>query len=82
MPIASASRTAVSPRTLIRLVNLPPGEDTLYAAWPILLYYGFAGIVGLTAEAAPSPYTPPEDNAGDNSLRPTSMPWPGYSTSC
>src|SRR6188508_3715629 len=25
----------------IQLVNLPPGEDTLYAAWPLLLNFGF-----------------------------------------
>lgn len=53
----------------IQLVNLPPGEDTLYAAWPILLYYGFAGTLGSAVDSSPSPYAPPEGNPGEAPIR-------------
>lgn len=43
----------------IQLANLPPGEDTLFAAWPIVRQHGFARLLGSGA-AAQSPYRAPE----------------------
>ncbi len=42
----------------IQLTNLPPGEDTLFAAWPIIRYYGFASLLTIPPEAD-SPYQQP-----------------------
>ena len=54
----------------IRLTNLPPGQDALHAAWPILHEYGFRPLLG--AGGPPSSdlaaYLPPE-GAGDDSAR-------------
>ena len=54
----------------IQLVNLPPGEDTLFAAWPIVHYYGFAPLLGpgdLTRSAtyAPTAAAASEPNGDD-----------------
>ena len=35
----------------IQLLNLPPGEDTLYATWPMLLQLGYAAAIGPNASA-------------------------------
>ncbi len=60
---------ALAPET-IQLVNLPPGEDTLYAAWPFLLCYGFADILGPTGDTPrASPYTPPEEDGSADPRR-------------
>lgn len=47
----------------IQLVNLPPGEDTLYAAWPLVLNVGYAGLIGPNAlvGSIADTYRPPED---------------------
>jgi hypothetical protein len=51
----------------IQIVNLPPGEDSLYAAWPLLLYHGFAPLLPEDADVVPSPYAPPV--AAEGALR-------------
>jgi len=43
----------------IQIVNLPVGEDSLYAAWPLLLYHGYAPLLRDIAAAPASPYAPP-----------------------
>ncbi len=48
---------ALSPEA-IQLVNLPPGEDTLFAAWPIVRYHGFAALIGPGEAALSAAYTP------------------------
>jgi serine/threonine-protein kinase len=53
----------------IQLVNLPPGEDTLYAAWPLLHNFGFAPLVGPSAleGSIADAYRPPEAHVEDPS---------------
>lgn len=51
----------------IQIVNLPPGEDSLYAAWPLLLYHGYIPLLRDAAEVAASPYAPP--TAAEGALR-------------
>lgn len=48
----------------IQLVNLPAGEDTLYAAWPLLISFGFAALLGPNAleGSIADAYRPPEDD--------------------
>ncbi len=46
----------------IQLANLPPGEDTLFAAWPIVRDHGFAPLLG--GAAAQSPYRAPGATSG------------------
>ncbi|HEY8598426.1 MAG TPA: hypothetical protein VIL85_08340 [Thermomicrobiales bacterium] len=48
---------ALSPEA-IQLVNLPPGEDTLFAAWPIVRYHGFAPLIGPGETAIAVAYIP------------------------
>ena len=48
---------ALSPEA-IQLVNLPPGEDTLFAAWPIVRYHGFAALIGPGEVAITAAYIP------------------------
>ena len=48
----------LSPAT-IQLANLPAGEDSLYAAWPLLLYHGYAPLLHGVADTSASPYAPP-----------------------
>lgn len=43
----------------IQLVNLPPGEDTLFAAWPIVRYHGFAALIGPGEVPVTATYQPP-----------------------
>ncbi len=43
----------------IQIVNLPAGEDSLYAAWPLLLYHGYAPLLHDVADAVATPYAPP-----------------------
>jgi hypothetical protein len=42
----------------IQLVNLPPGEDTLFAAWPIVHYHGFAALLGPGDTTSSAAYRP------------------------
>jgi len=51
----------------IQIVNLPAGEDSLYAAWPLLLYHGYAPLLQGAADAVISPYAPP--TAAEGALR-------------
>lgn len=50
----------------IQLANLPPGEDTLYAAWPLVLNFGFAGLIGPNAleGSIADAYLPPGEFGG------------------
>ncbi len=51
----------------VQLANLPPGEDTLFAAWPIVRYHGFAALIGPGEGGDRSPYAAPEDATGAGS---------------
>jgi hypothetical protein len=51
----------------IQIVNLPAGEDSLYAAWPLLLYHGYAPLLHDVAKGATAPYAPPV--AAEGALR-------------
>lgn len=56
----------------IHLTSLPPGRDTLYAAWPLLGNFGLAGIAdhSIGAHPAVAPYRPPEHGlAGSNPMQ-------------
>ena len=53
---------ALSP-AVIQLVNLPPGEDTLFAAWPIVRYHGFAPLLGPGEAAITAAYLPTAEAA-------------------
>lgn len=53
----------------IQLVNLPAGEDSLYAAWPLVRYHGFAPLLGPHADVVLSAYTPPEGPAAADLAR-------------
>ena len=44
----------------IQLANLPPGEDTLFAAWPIVRYHGYARLLGGGETPENAAYRAPE----------------------
>ncbi len=50
----------------IQLVNLPPGEDTLYATWPMLLHFGYVAVIGPNAlpGSIAEAYQPPVSEGG------------------